>query len=293
MVSVTLGTSDWRRGVANEADILVRNRYFEANPTNLQEQVALISRPGLKRFKDVGTGPIRALYSQPGSFNDALFIVSGDTLWRLDPDETLTSIGSGIYGTDVGSFPSMTATGKIEAVPEYLYLADGRNLWLYDGSTFTVVVTPDDVGIVSVAFVSSYVICVVAQGYDMNGRFYWIEPAETTIDPLNFATAERAPDPIYSVRAVGDQFWLLGTNSTEVWYPTGDLDAPFARVQGRLFDRGVWGGTDAQIKDSVMLVDNDGIVYRITGGGPQRVSNNSIEERIREAIILASFEPIL
>ena len=44
----------------------------------------------------------------------------------------------------------------------------------------------------------------VVQGADKNGRFYWIEPGEHVIDPLNFATAERLPDPVLSVRAVGD-----------------------------------------------------------------------------------------
>ena len=68
---------------------------------------------------------------------------------------------------------------------------------LQDGGvpTFRQVAVPDDVGIISVGYIAGFVICVVAQGYDANGRFYWIEPGFTTIDALNFATAERAPGP--------------------------------------------------------------------------------------------------
>jgi hypothetical protein len=153
------------------------------------------------------------------------------------------------------------------------------------GSTFTTVAMPDSVGAVWVDTIASFVIVVVAQGFGMNGRFYWVQPGATTIDPLDFATAERAPDPIYSVMTLGDQFWLFGSSTTEVWYPTGDGDAPFQRIQGRLFDRGIWGGTAVKIGDEMIVTDRDGVVWKI-GQGIERVSNNSIEQRIREAMAL-------
>lgn len=285
MTSIPLGRTDWKRATADEPIVSLKNRYFEENPTNMVEQTALLSRPGLQKFLDVGSGPIRAIYCQPGSFNDALFVVAYDSLYRISVDETVTFLSADIAGADIeGNSPSLAATAQIGAVPEYLYIADGEKLLLYDGATVTTVATPDDIGIISVAVIASYIIAVCSPGEGYNGRFYWIEPAETTIDPINFATAERTPDTVVSVRVVGDQFWLLGLNSTEVWYPTGDFDTPFVRTQGRVFDRGVWEGSDVQIKDSVMLVDNDGVVYQIINGAPQRVSNNAMEERIRKAI---------
>jgi len=287
MTSVPLGISDWVRQVAGSSHILVKNRYFEKNPANLTDQVSLISRPGLRKWLNVGEGPIRAMYSQPGSFDDALFVVSFDSLYRVDKDETVTFLGESIYGAVEGSTPSMAATSRLGSTPEYLYVADGRTLWLYDGTTVSTVTTPDDVAAISVGYIAGYIIVVTAaEDNSMNGRFYWINPGETTIDPLNFATAEKAPDPLLSVRIIGDQIWFLGTNSTEVWYLSGQADAPFARVQGRTFERGVWGGTDVAVKDSVMLIDADGVVYNISGGGPQRVSDNAIEEQIRRAILI-------
>lgn len=272
-----LGQSAYVRKVAQEPEVRVINRFFESDPTNQVDQVALIARPGLKRFLSVGTGPIRGIYSQPGSFADALFTVSGDTLYRLDPNLALTSLGGGIFGEMAGATVSMTATD------EFLFVADGRLLWLYDGTTLTQVAVPDDVGVISVGMIANFVIVVIAQGFGMNGRFYWIEPGDRTIDPLNFATAERSPDPLWSVIVVGDQFWLPGTSTTEVWYPTGSQDAPFLRIQGRLFDRGVWEGTPVQVKDTLILVDTDGTVYA-TDDGPRRISTSGIEERIRRAM---------
>lgn len=418
MTSIPLGKGDWLRKVADEAAIPVLNRYYEQNPTNLVEGSALISRPALNRAVNVGNGPIRAVYSQPGSFDSALFTVSYDELYKVDGDKTVTFLAGNLFGDSLSSSPSMAATGRLGTTPEYLFIADGRDLFVYSensqassnltvtgvlaaaytvhiggmyysltsGSvnagtplgtvgnpwlvqlkpaaadtlanivaaldnngvagtdyslalaqnplatgtlvsptvlqvlardagaggntiatvatganwafssatlvsggttTFRQVPTPDDVGIKSVCFLSGFIVCVCSQGYGVNGRFYWIEPGETTIDPLNFATAERLPDGVLSCRAVGDQLWLFGTDTTEIWYITGDAIALFQRVQGRLFDHGVWEGTDVQIGDNLFIVDAEGVVYSVTGGGPERISDNSIEERIREAMIIS------
>jgi hypothetical protein len=113
--------------------------------------------------------------------------------------------------------------------------------------------------------------------------FFWINPGETTIDALDFATAERSPDPISGVGVFGDQFWLPGSNTTEVWYFTGNIDQPVLRVQGIVFDRGAWEGTAVQVKDSMIIVDNEGGVFQIQGGA-KRISRPDVEELIRKAI---------
>lgn len=416
MVSVPFAKSDWRRTVAGKPNIPVRNRYFEASPANPRESVTMLSRPSLKRWKTVGTGPIKGIYSQPGSFDDALFVVSGEELYRVDQDDTTTFIGAGILNGNPQGFVSMAATAAIGSTPEFLYIADGTTLWLYmqngyalgvltasaaiaaddeirigsiyykwtsgsvnagtpDGSAanpwlvkheasnvacldnmrqainndgvagvtyslaldahptvlarsstattlrvqardagpagngivttetgvgiswgagtltgggtqyLTTVDVPDDLGAIAVAFLNSYIIVApssVASGF--KGRFFWIEPGETFIRPLNFATAERSPDPIRGVRVVGDQAWFFGTATTEPWYATGDPEVPFLRSQGQVFERGVIEGTDVQIKDSVIVVDADGAVYSISGAGPKRISTPSTEERLRLAL---------
>jgi hypothetical protein len=139
---------------------------------------------------------------------------------------------------------------------------------------------PDDAGAISVAHINSYVIVVPLQGTDIKGRFYWVEPGENTINPLNFATAERNPDGVNQVVVFGDMFWLMGENTTEPWITTGDATAPMARFKGILFDRGAWQGTAVQVKDSLIVVDEDGAVFQ----GKNRISNPSIEERIRKAM---------
>ena len=412
---IPLGFSDWRREVARSTRSRVVNRYFEQTPDFEHGPVSHIARPGLKQFVEIGTGPIRANYSQTGSFDDDLFSVSGDFLYRVTTEGQTESLGA--ISTDSTSAVSMAATPRLGETPEYLFLTEGGVLWIYLGSggsrgqlqfsdiaadsdtvtigdvvyqytsgdvdagapdgtvanpwlvayagdnvddvatlfnaindsgvngtdystdlvvhplvlasSFTTndlfvtarandnsgdtivtqttganlswgaatlvgggtpqlrqVPTPDAVGIVWVAYLAGYVICVTSQGQGQNGRFYWVEPGETEIDPLNFATAERSPDQAWSVRVIGDQAWFLGPSSIEPWYLTGQDAAPFARQQSRVYDRGIWEGTDVQIRDTMLAVDSqDGRVYVIGGQGIQRVSNNSIEERVRRAMM--------
>lgn len=410
MADVPLGRADYHRSVAKEARVQTRNRYFEANPVLTGTKTAMIARPALRRWLSVGEGPIRGIYSQPGSFNGALFVVSGSSWYRIDRDATVTLITPNLFaGTGA---VSMAATGTIGDVPEMLWLADGGNLWLYMGSAFaegtisgsaangdkvqigtvwyqfttgsvdagthdgtnanpylvkkslldrdtwqsfayavtgnggpgddystglqantsaqTIAVgvnsvtvraniagvlgndvattetgaamawtaatltgggqplaqtvdTPGDVAPISVGYCSSYIIVIPAQGAGINGRFWWIAPGETTIDPLDYATAERAPDPVFAVVVFGDQFWLPGSNTTEVWYFTGNADSPVLRLQGITFDRGTWEGAAIQVKESMVIVDSDGGVFQISGG-LKRISTPDIEERIHAAI---------
>jgi hypothetical protein len=184
----------------------------------------------------------------------------------------------------IGNGVVTTETGAAIAWTDATLTGGGNPSWFQ-------VQTPDDVGIISVGYVASYVVAVPAQGQGINGQFFWIDPGETTIDPLDFATAERAPDPISDVVVFGDQFWLPGSNTTEVWYFTGNEDSPVLRMQGVVYDRGAWEGTAIQVKDSMIIVDNEGAVFQIRGG-IKRISRPDIEERIREAIQFQAAQPI-
>lgn len=408
MTHIGLAIGDWTRDVAKQAQVPLLNRFFEQDPVPLDGEAALLARPGLRYWVTAGSGPIRGMFQQKGMFGDSLMVVSGNSLYKVQPDESVILLGTGIAG-DVNAVVPMCCTD------EYLFIADGTNLWIYTdtdaargtltvtstisngeqvviGSTYyqfvsgsvdagtpagtsshpwlvaigssisdalanlanaidgsgvggtdystaltghtsvevenltsstlqitaqvvgtagnsiattetlangswggatlsgggasslATVAMPDDVGAVWVDTIASFVIVVVAQGFGENGRFYWLEPGSNSIDPLDFATAERAPDALYSVLTVGDQFYLFGSSTTEIWYPTGDSTAPFQRIQGRLFDNGIWSGTAVLIGDTLMVTDRDGKVWMIGNDGMGPVSNHGIEERIREAM---------
>lgn len=118
-------------------------------------------------------------------------------------------------------------------------------------------------------------------GVNNSQKFFYIRPGEITIDALDFASKESAPDPLSDLVAVGDVMVVIGTASTEFWSATGDNDNPFAPITGRTMSRGAVAGTAVAVDErTIMLVGNDGRVYSVAAT-PDVVSDHGIEERIR------------
>jgi hypothetical protein len=134
-VDIPLSKSDYFRGVAKEAQIRTRNRYFEQNPILNDGNFAMISRPALRRWLYVGNGPIRAVYSQPGTFDNDLFVVSDDSWYRVSKTGVITLLQAGLQPT--GSI-SMAGTANIGVTPEFMFMSDGRNLYCYIENGFAI-----------------------------------------------------------------------------------------------------------------------------------------------------------
>jgi hypothetical protein len=141
------------------------------------------------------------------------------------------------------------------------------------------VTMPEGRSAISLTPLASHILVVAGQSQ----RFYWLEPGDVVIDPLNFAEAESEPDRLLKTITVGDQAWMIGQSTTEPWYATGDLLAPFAPTAGRVFARGSIDNTVGKLSDDVILIGDNGVVYSISGGA-DRISNHGIEERIRKTL---------
>lgn len=395
-MQLPLGVSAYDRTFAKELEIRFLNRFFEDNPVNAVDSTALLSRAGTTFFAQLGTGPIRKIWSQEGTFGGAAFIVSNESLFRYEKDGTSMQViatilnngtpsidgtaetvwisdGAGLYYYNgVGSFATgtltatanfangetvtlgsvvytfntvlggansiligATTTESLENLGLATFAATGTGIGTKFGigtvangaakatpdtvdplklvatavtagtagnavvSTETAanaswtgatlaggvaqavnqIVTPDDVGIVSIGVIGGFVLCVAANSQ----RVYFIRPGEFVIDPLDFFEAESIPDEIIEVLIVGDEIWLIGVASTEVWYLSGIEPIPFDRVQGRAYSRGGLEGTAKVLEETVIMVGNDGVVYMLAGG-LQRISTHGIEEKIRMTI---------
>lgn len=271
MTLIPLGVGAYSRPYGKLPEIRMENRFFEQSPTTA-EGVALLSRPGTKLLLEVGMGPIRALYTQPGVFGGDLFIVSGSALYRYNGvDEPLL-----IPGVVAGNgYPVLTSV----AIPgfEAIFITDGETLQYYTGvGGLNPSTVPEGVVFSDLATLASYVIGSQANSH----KFYWIRPGETDVDPLSFSSAEAEPDAIVGIMAVGDHLWIFGQSSTESWYATGDADQPFLRSQGRSFSQGILPHTLARVQDAIVAVGQDRVAYRIAGG-PERISHHGIEEMLR------------
>lgn len=119
-----------------------------------------------------------------------------------------------------------------------------------------------------------------------NGTYYWSDLANfATVGSLAFASAEGHPDKIVRTLMDHRELFLFGTNSIEVVVVNGDPEQPFTRT--RFIEQGILAPRSAAKEDNSVffLGRNDrgqGIVYRLDGDTPTRVSTLAIEQAIEK-----------
>lgn len=197
--------------------------------------------------------------------------------------DTATLTVQAIVNTSAGDYATTVPVGSVESWANTTLIGGG-------GTTLRTISMPNAGEVAkAVANSSSYVLVSVGNSQ----KFYWLNPGELVIDPLNFAEKESNPDNILDMNSIGDQTLISGTESTENWYATGNFSAPFAPMEGRVYQRGIIEGTAAVVGDEIIFVGNDGIVYSVgytygSGGqyGVKPISDNAIAERVRETLRL-------
>lgn len=116
------------------------------------------------------------------------------------------------------------------------------------------------------------------------GQFFISKLYSTEIDPIDWASAESAPDDTIGVIVASRQLWIIGERSSEVWYDSGDPDFPFTRISGAVSDIGCSNHqTIAKIRDNIFFIGADNKVYLTNGYTPTIVSTAAIEKHLSEA----------
>lgn len=278
MPDVLLGTAAFERSEAPK--VTLKNMYYEAAPANLEDQVSLIPRPRLKQFATAGVGPMRGLYRKGGvlanvNLSGSILALSGSELYRVT-QTGLPGVGTATFIGAVDGPDHMKAEGDANVV----VFCCGTALYSTDGTALSVITMPPGFSAYAVDSLSSrFLICS-----DI-GRFYWTGVGTTTISALDYATAESQPDVLINLKVIGDELWLFGRLSIEVWQPTGDLDLPYQRITGRIFGIGITARETAQKvnvdgNDTVCWVGTDRRIYR-TAPNPVRISDHGMEERLK------------
>lgn len=277
MPPVVLGRSMYDR--EQLVPLPLKNRFFERTPTNLEDQVALIARPRLLRFGSaaIGMGPIRGLFRKGNVLANAgnsgqIICLTGSDLYRVNQNTGVATLIESAVEGDL----RMSAEGNESVV----VLCMGTKLYQTDGNTASQITMPDSKYAYAVDTLNGYFLIASELG-----RFYWTGLGTTTVSALDYATAESSPDVLLTLKVIGDELWLFGRYSIEVWQPTGDVDLPFQRIGGRIFGIGITGRQTAlkmsiQGIDTVCWVGTDRRVYR-TNPNPTRISDYGMEERLK------------
>lgn len=236
-----------------------------------KEAAWLQRAPGLRLLATVGVGPIRGLWT----FDGVGYVVSGNRLYSIDTNWTAT-----LRGTITGTGPVSMADNGTQ-----MFIACNGPSYIYNASTQVLaqITDPDFPGAVTVGYIDGYFVF-----NEPNSQKIWVTALldGTSVDPLDFASAEGSPDGVVGLIVDHREVWVFGTNSVEVWYDSGASDFPLQRIQGAFneigcaatyslakLDNGVfWLGADARGR---------GIVYRANGYTGQRISTHAVEWHIQ------------
>ena len=273
MKTPILGSTYVARSV-NAADARMVNLYPEI--TEQGKEAAYLQRcPGLLNLASIGLGPIRGLWSFSSDSSTA-FVVSGTQLFKINTSYTPT-----LLGTVAGTGPVSMADNGTQ-----LFIAANGPSYIYNNQTnvFAPISDPDFPGAVTVGYLDGYFVF-----NEPNSQKIWITQLldGTSVDPLDFASAEGSPDGVVGLIVDHRQVWVYGTNSVEVWYDTGASDFPLQRIDGAFNEIGcISAYTIAKMDNSLFWLGADargqGIVYRANGYTGQRVSTHAVEWHIQQ-----------
>jgi hypothetical protein len=274
MKTPILGSSYVARSV-NAADNRMVNLFPEIVPEAGKEPAFLQRAPGLRLLASVGSGPVRGLWAFQSDAT-AAFVVSGNTLYKINTSWVATAVG-----IVTGSGPvSMSDNGT------QLFIACGGPSFIYNNSTgaFAEITDPDFPGAVTVGYLDGYFVF-----NEPGSQRVWVTSLldGTSVDPLDFASAEGSPDGLVSLIVDHREAWLFGNNSVEVWYDSGAVDFPLTRIQGAFNEIGCSAPYSvAKLDNGIFWLGSDargrGIVYRANGYTGQRISTHAVEWQIQQ-----------
>lgn len=200
-------------------------------------------------------------------WNGVEYRVMGTKLVSVAQDGTVTTLG------DVGGFGDVSMIYSFD----YLAIASGQNLWLYDGTTLAQVTDPDLGVVLDVQWIDGYFMTTDGESLvvtELNDPF--------SVNPLKFGSSEVDPDPIVGLVSLRNEIYAVNRNTIEVFRNIGGDLFPFQRVNGGQIERGAVG-THCVVDylNQIAFVGggrNEGIgVYMGLNGSSAKISTREID----------------
>ena len=207
----------------------------------------------------------------------------------LTETRAIVVAGANVHLVDT-NLASLSSSGVISDDGEPVSIAfDGSNILIASadslyGSTIADVSTQTMVrsNVSSVDFIDGFFVLTESG----TGRFYVSGQYTTTIDSLDFATAEGSPDNLVRVLVHNREALMFGSNTLEVWYVSGN-EFPMSRVQGAFIEEGLAAKNSAVSCGSTVCwlggsQDGGANVWMLNGYQPQLISTPAINYAISQ-----------
>jgi hypothetical protein len=251
--------------------------FYPIKPERQGDPWTLRGTPGLDLLDTLPRSPVRGAHVH----RDRLFAVAGARVYEVYAD------GS---SREWGQISSTRGRVGLASLLNVIVIGDGTRYYALDLDAGTCTAITDAPRGRFPVFFNQRILYA-----GENGQVYYSELNDpTNIPGANVFTAESLPDEIEALTTTEDQIWLHGSDSTEVWYDSGDADDPFARIPGGAIYSGCGHpNTALRVDNSVWWVERDkegaGIVRRANGFTPVRVSTSPIERFLKGATNVSAY----
>lgn len=236
-----------------------------------KSKVILRNRLGSQYLTTLGSGPIRGMITHI----DHLYVVSGDTLYKVDSNYAATNIGTLNTSTGLVSMSSNGVFGN------QVIIVDGTNGYTYNSLSlvFATITDPQfPAAPLKVTYMDSFFI-ILNEG---SGQFNISYSNDgTNWDALDFANAERKPDDTVSIETLGRDVYFIGENTCEVWTNTGGR-FPFEPYTNGVLEVGcVSGNTTAKASNGIIFVSKSERggrhVVGVVGSNQKKISSIAVD----------------
>jgi hypothetical protein len=272
------------------------NFYLEADKEG-KTPAALFGRPGTTLFAELPGSGFNRINGMHVTFDGRVFVIRGDRLFELFADSS--SILRGTIATVIGPV-FMSDNGAANNIKGNQMLITDGNIYVYDFGTnlleyitafwdpLTMTYTDPIVPMLSSTFQDGYGIAsqpdtqnvFVSNLYDFR---HW--------EALDVAQQEGNPDNVVGLISNGQDLWVLGTTSYEVWFNSGagasasGAAYPFQRRSGSLTNIGCSSATTIATLNTIIFwvgggKFGQGQVFMSDGYSPRRISTHAIESYI-------------
>lgn len=223
---ISFGTGSGSGRSGQEGITTARNSYIEELGEEGKVPFIAYARNGLAQLATFGNDSdvgIRKLFNLDGT----LLAMVGRILYATNE--------SGVAPTTIGGVPSdgFTTMARNRA-GQVAIVCDGF-VFIYDGGTLTELSDPDLPPPICVIEFGGYFIFLIA-----DGRYFWTGIDQTTVAPLDFASAESNADPNVMACTRGNEAMILGTKTTQFIALSGDAGtfAPIKTINTGCFAAG-------------------------------------------------------
>ena len=244
--------------------------FYLQEASNQKGVYSLLSMPGLRPVATLPSGPVRGLYI---STVGRVFAATSTSLYEVFAGWSFLARGTIPTGTTPVSF---TDDGR-----HVVMSAQGTGL-AYELATDTLTtIAPGDPALTfgQLAYLDGRILT-----NQPGTRFFWYSDIlnATSWPALNFYAAEGRPDPLVTLYVDHREMWLFGSQSTEIWYSTGDALSPFARNQSVFLEQGIETPWSVDATDNTVFwlggtARGEGPAWTARGYSPVRISTHAME----------------